>query len=611
MLKRLTLATLLFLLFLSLALYGQDSAEVRYKRIYDFKIEKKGKKFKLTSRISHEYVYLTESPTLCRWHYIYEPYFAPVEKIKAHFRNKKIKDDYRSWDYATDENTFMTDNKIHTIVIPDEIKAGDKFTLSYMKKYIDIAYMPLIEIPNINFVERFRIKFTHPKEVKVNFEIFFPGDKAEYKIDSIDEKMTTLTFFDIPFSKYVDDYYFTNIFAFILPEIEYDGRQLIPTSETDFVNWYGTLVNLEPELDKEYSAFLADTLDDSTSNIEKLAIINGFVRDNIRYIADKSNRHSFIPHDPLLTLTNRYGDCTDKAALVTAIARNVGINVRMALVYNRPRPDMEGIHRTDFDHVICYYEDDKDSIFFDPTARYCDFGNLPQSLVDSRALILDPVNPRLRVIEMPNNEAMLELLITSSLDFPDGGLAKICLRNDYLIEGRKVIETMTQNVLESLLIGFIGSHFHKISLSDINFKEKKDDAIIFEAKADISEFIISSTENKYIPKEPFALATQGIISRADDNFPIHLSRTMKLLLSLNLDCTGFAVSSDSLILDDFNHHYFASRIVAQDSGNVNINYEYNRTKKTFSSETKSDCLGFARSYSKNKTAMYTLTGRDK
>jgi hypothetical protein len=79
-----------------------------------------------------------------------------------------------------------------------------------------------------------------------------------------------------------------------------------------------------------------------------------FVQDEVRYLGLEMGPSSHQPHPPAQTLARRFGDCKDKASLLVAILRRVGVPAWPALVSTRARATLDERLPSlfAFDHVI-------------------------------------------------------------------------------------------------------------------------------------------------------------------------------------------------------------------------------------------------------------------
>lgn len=102
---------------------------------------------------------------------------------------------------------------------------------------------------------------------------------------------------------------------------------------------------------------------------------------NVRYTGVEFGESSLIPQFPSETLQRRYGDCKDKASLLVAMLRGVGVPATLALLKTGPGRDINtelpGLGM--FDHAIVYVpaSDSDRELWIDATAQYSQVGTLP------------------------------------------------------------------------------------------------------------------------------------------------------------------------------------------------------------------------------------------
>jgi transglutaminase-like putative cysteine protease len=99
-------------------------------------------------------------------------------------------------------------------------------------------------------------------------------------------------------------------------------------------------------------------------------IANRFVQNDIRYLGLEIGVNTHQPHSPADVFNQRFGDCKDKAFLLTAILRKQGIPASVALVSTDTRARLAGIAPSPraFDHAIVAIRRAKGAyIYIDPT----------------------------------------------------------------------------------------------------------------------------------------------------------------------------------------------------------------------------------------------------
>ncbi|MFL6289882.1 MAG: DUF3857 domain-containing protein [Thermoanaerobaculia bacterium] len=112
----------------------------------------------------------------------------------------------------------------------------------------------------------------------------------------------------------------------------------------------------------------------------------------VRYTGVELGEGSIIPRPPAETLRRKFGDCKDKAVLLTALLRKLQIPAHVALLMaGENYPDVEetlpGMGA--FNHAIVVVSGEPE-IWIDPTDRYARAGELPSGDQGRLALIASP-----------------------------------------------------------------------------------------------------------------------------------------------------------------------------------------------------------------------------
>ncbi len=126
---------------------------------------------------------------------------------------------------------------------------------------------------------------------------------------------------------------------------------------------------------------------------EKEEAILDYLDREVRYTGIEFGEAALVPHDPAETLSHKYGDCKDKAALLVTMLRAAGIPSYVALLNAGSRmdvpADLPGLGA--FDHAIVYVPEDlkhkEPALWIDSTDRYARLGQLPEDDQGRWALI--------------------------------------------------------------------------------------------------------------------------------------------------------------------------------------------------------------------------------
>jgi hypothetical protein len=305
-----------------------------------------------------------------------------------------------------------------------------------------------------------------------------------------------------------------------------------------------------------------------------------------------------------------YGDCKDRAALVSAIAKEHDIDVNMAVVTRIPYDNFDLTHPGLYNHVICAFSQGDSLVFFDPTSKYTPYGYLPEGLINKKALILNDTNPRYVVI---NNEIItpsVEMEIDINLDSLVPTTAKIILRNNYKETALWISENSSAMEFENSLEYLITSLFYKISLDNFKKVSENTSEIIYSVDCDMSDYIISSRKKKYIPQIPFAVYDIEILDRSEDDFPIHFEMRQNLFLKVKIKSNEWKIVKDSFKIAYENNSLYNTASEIIDSSSFEITYEFKQNMKKYENDEKKDFLIFTKDYISRKKHLYTLKRRE-
>jgi transglutaminase-like putative cysteine protease len=110
---------------------------------------------------------------------------------------------------------------------------------------------------------------------------------------------------------------------------------------------------------------------------ERVRAVHAFVVRNTRYVGLEFGVHGYKPYKVAQVLARRFGDCKDKASLMLALLREVGVEAELVLVRTRRggRIDAQPASLAIFDHAIVYVP--ALARYFDGTAEFAGGAELP------------------------------------------------------------------------------------------------------------------------------------------------------------------------------------------------------------------------------------------
>jgi hypothetical protein len=195
-------------------------------------------------------------------------------------------------------------------------------------------------------------------------------------------------------------------------EIKYFPRDPAMRSRTtgtwnDLGTWFSALTvpsrTPTPAIQQKVAELTAGVSDP----VEKMRAITSYMQRQIRYVAIEIGIGGYQPHPAADVFKHQYGDCKDKATLLSTMLREIGIDSYYVLIDTDRGIVNPEFPSTRFDHAILAIKlpsgDLKTSLyavvdhpklgrllFFDPTNEYVPLGYLPSYLQDNYGLIVTP-----------------------------------------------------------------------------------------------------------------------------------------------------------------------------------------------------------------------------
>jgi hypothetical protein len=260
-------------------------------------------------------------------------------------------------------------------------------------------------------------------------------------------------------------------------------------------HWYSNLANgrrdASPELKQEVARLTAS----SPTLLSKMQAIAQFVQHDIRYVAIELLVGGWQPHSAAEVYAHRYGDCKDKATLMSSMLHEIGIESYYVLINTKRGSVGEGSPaRAQFNHAILAIRV-PDSIqaasliavrknaqqgrllFFDPTNDLTPFGEISGDLQANYGLLVGPDGGDL--VELPMESPSTNAIERTGIFTLDSagtlhGDVKEMRVGDRAASERWALRTVAQDAdrikpIESLLAGSLPS-FHISKATVVNFQ---------------------------------------------------------------------------------------------------------------------------------------------
>ena len=174
------------------------------------------------------------------------------------------------------------------------------------------------------------------------------------------------------------------------PVVDINPTIIISTFKSwkDVYSWWWDLAKDKISSDSAIKAKIQELTVTAKSDEEKLRAIYNFCAKDIRYVAVEYGQAGYEPHAAADIFKNKYGDCKDQAVLLVTMLNSSGFQARPVLIGTRDAYNLdENFPNMLFNHAIAAVTFKGETIFLDPTAETCSFGDLPPGDQERKVLM--------------------------------------------------------------------------------------------------------------------------------------------------------------------------------------------------------------------------------
>lgn len=189
-------------------------------------------------------------------------------------------------------------------------------------------------------------------------------------------------------------------------------------------NWYLNLTKDRRDVSPELKAKVASLTATAPTQLEKMKALANFAQDEVRYVAIELGIGGWQPHTASDIFSHRYGDCKDKATLMSTMLRQIGVDSYYVLVNWGRRGAVTSATPAyqNFNHAIVAIKlpdgvNDRSLkatinhpklgrlLFFDPTNEFVPFGQIGGYLQANYGLLVSPDGGEL--VELPKEPPVM------------------------------------------------------------------------------------------------------------------------------------------------------------------------------------------------------------
>jgi hypothetical protein len=171
--------------------------------------------------------------------------------------------------------------------------------------------------------------------------------------------------------------------------------------------WYNELTRSSRVASPQIKAKVAELTANISDPVEKMRVLTQYMQRNIRYFAVEIGIGGYQPHPAAEVFAHQYGDCKDKATLLSAMLQEAGIESYYVLIHTERGMVHPNYPFMGFNHAILAIRVPDGVtdpslyaivnhptlgrlLIFDPTNEYVPLGYLPWYLQDNYGLVVSP-----------------------------------------------------------------------------------------------------------------------------------------------------------------------------------------------------------------------------
>ncbi len=311
--------------------------------------------------------------------------------------------------------------------------------------------------------------------------------------------------------------------------------------------WWDGLAHDRNQSNPEIAAKASELTAGKTDFYDKAEAIGEFVQQQIRYFVIEMGVGGYQPHPAADIFHNRYGDCKDKATLLSAMLSSVGIHSAVMMVDSErgvidpEAPSIVGDHAIGAIEIPAGYEspklrsvvtlkNGKRYLIFDPTSEKTAFGQLEHELQSGYGVLFEGKSSQ--IVQLPLLSPALNT-VTRSASFqlqPDGSLKGSIVEKRFgdLSEYRRALYSMGDVKMQRVEMDRVLSRdFSRFTVTDLKVENvgslNKDLTTSFNLSAER----YGRNAGSLLMVRPRVMGSEGIeLDRKHRNVPIDLQETM-------------------------------------------------------------------------------------
>lgn len=317
--------------------------------------------------------------------------------------------------------------------------------------------------------------------------------------------------------------------------------------------WYEALARDRNKADAAITAKAQELVAGKTDFRDRLEAIANYVQVNVRYVAVEVGIGGHQPHAASDIFKAHYGDCKDKATLLSAMLQAVGIHSTWVMVDTHRDVIADGAPSLAGNHMIAaiqlppdYKPKDlysvvtaksgKRFLIFDPTWEKTPFGDIESNLQGSTALLVDGADSQaihIPVLAPERNLVERKAKYTLTDNGELSGSMKEVRHGDIAADYRQVFAAADQSRADKYVERFAAEDLSSFQLANIHVGNDADLSKPFTLSYDIHATNYAQSAGPLLMVRPRVLGNESFgLDRAESGkkrlLPIDLGSTRKV-----------------------------------------------------------------------------------
>lgn len=322
-----------------------------------------------------------------------------------------------------------------------------------------------------------------------------------------------------------------------------------------------------------------------------------FVQDDVRYLSLSLGPHSVKPHAPAAVLSQRFGDCKDKAYLLVELLRALGVKAYPALADTDLRLHLRESLPSPFafDHVITAIDLGEKRYYVDPTWAH-QGGSLAQNAAPElgAVLLVAPESTEITVLPAPQQPLASPRSIAEQVTVgPDGSAS---LRVTTTLTGADADEMRAKLAAKSAsdvsreYLNYYAQQFPGVSVSrplEVSDR-RREDVIVIEEQYNVPKFWREG-ERRLIPDQIWNYIEAPDVTQREAPLALHHPVWLKERIEVSLP---FVVDSKNVDETYGDRAATLHRVVDSQGHRVSATHEYRSLEETVSLDALTRHLEF-------------------